>query len=176
MVFKTPLKKLERNRRWRKNNPEKFKLAKETWKQNNLERYRELQRKWEEKNRPKKNRPKKKVNIKEYKKDYYQKNKKGHRILTKKWAQKNKDKINEYKRKRDVKKRNVKEEFTKEEWRKKLLETKGICPKCKKYIGINNLTIDHSPPISKVPNGFIYYIKNVSPLCRSCNSVKGAKY
>ncbi len=175
------LNKLQKNREWRKNNPEKFKISRDNWKRNNLERYRQLQRNWEIKNRlnreNRKDLKKMFTKIKEKTEEtYYQRNKERHRIWTKNWARKNKDRINEYKRRREVKKRNVVENFSNQEWKKKLLNTKGICPKCEKYIGLDKLTIDHTPPISKVPIGFVYIIDHVSPLCISCNSIKGNRY
>ena len=38
------------------------------------------------------------------------------------------------------------------------------------------LSLDHNPPISKAPIGFIYTIDNVQPMCKSCNSSKGASF
>ena len=55
------------------------------------------------------------------------------------------------------------------------MNTSGICPECNSFIGIENLTLDHIIPISKVPVGFIYTINDVQPLCKGCNSSKGNK-
>ena len=63
-------------------------------------------------------------------------------------------------------------DFTFYEWQEKVLETKGICPECKENVGINKLTLDHIVPVSKAPEGFTYTIKDVTPLCKSCNSSK----
>lgn len=82
-------------------------------------------------------------------------------------------------RKRRAIKNNYIEIYTEKEWQVKLELTKGICPRCKEYIGINNLTRDHIVPISKASEEFkqsgvkrIYYIEDMQPLCKSCNSEK----
>jgi hypothetical protein len=66
--------------------------------------------------------------------------------------------------------------FSYEQWMKKIKQTAGICPRCGKYVGmswgIDAMTLDHNPPVSKVPKGFIYTIDMVRPLCWSCNSSK----
>ncbi|MCH7518615.1 MAG: HNH endonuclease, partial [Candidatus Dadabacteria bacterium] len=43
------------------------------------------------------------------------------------------------------------------------------------YFGIDKLTLDHTIPINKVNNGFIYDIEDVEPMCKSCNSSKSDK-
>lgn len=83
--------------------------------------------------------------------------------------------INKYMIERRIKKNKMIHNFSYNEWQKKLKATKGICPNCKKYIGIENLTIDHIYPISKAKEGHIYNLKDVQPLCKRCNSKKGAK-
>jgi 5-methylcytosine-specific restriction endonuclease McrA len=32
--------------------------------------------------------------------------------------------------------------------------------------------MDHTPPLSKAPKGFRYKLRDVNPLCKSCNSRK----
>ncbi len=59
------------------------------------------------------------------------------------------------------------------DWWDKVLETEGICPACRKDIGIHKLTMDHIVPVSKASKGFTYTIKDITPLCKSCNSSKG---
>lgn len=68
--------------------------------------------------------------------------------------------------------RNIKEDFTGKELRQKKLRTKGICPVCKTNVGVDNLTKDHNPPMSKVRKGFVYNLNDIGFLCRSCNSSK----
>jgi len=83
---------------------------------------------------------------------------------------------------RRASKNNILESFTDEELQQKLKKTKGICPKCKKDVGIKGLQLDHIYPISKASEDFkntgkkrIYIIEDIQPLCRVCNSSKGNK-
>ncbi|MFH1608287.1 MAG: HNH endonuclease signature motif containing protein [archaeon] len=78
-------------------------------------------------------------------------------------------------RKYRAKKRKLIHSFTKKEWEKLLKLTKGICPRCNKFVGIDKMELDHIVPISKVIEGFVYNIKDVQPLCMPCNRSKGAR-
>ncbi len=75
--------------------------------------------------------------------------------------------------KRQRKVRGLKENFSYKDWKEKLMETNGYCPYCDIFVGIENLTKDHIIPITKVPEGFVYTIDDVQPLCITCNSSKG---
>lgn len=66
----------------------------------------------------------------------------------------------------------IKHNFLLKDWENKKMMTKGVCLICLKYVGINKLTLDHTPPISKVSKGYIYEINDVNPICQSCNSRK----
>lgn len=69
--------------------------------------------------------------------------------------------------------------FTKEEWDSKLGATQGFCPKCRKNVGIEKLSVDHVFPrivYEKLKQNHIYSINEVQPLCKSCNSQKGTEY
>ena len=77
--------------------------------------------------------------------------------------------------KRRAKLNNVIHEFSYDEWEQKKADTKGICPKCNIYVGIEALSLDHIIPVSKAQKGLIYTIKDIAPLCRSCNSSKNNK-
>jgi 5-methylcytosine-specific restriction endonuclease McrA len=70
---------------------------------------------------------------------------------------------------------NISQTFTSVEWAKKVRRTKGICPRCKKQFELSKLTLDHIVPVSKAPLGFVYTIKDIQPLCLSCNTSKGNK-
>lgn len=75
-------------------------------------------------------------------------------------------------RERKNKLKQITHNFTQNDWDTKLKLTKGFCPMCYKYIGINNLTMDHTPALSKVNTGHIYTINYVNPLCQPCNAKK----
>ena len=65
------------------------------------------------------------------------------------------------------------EDFTEDEWFKKVNATGGICPFCGySYEEGGGLTLDHILPVSKAPPGFRYTIDDVNSMCRSCNSRK----
>ena len=69
-------------------------------------------------------------------------------------------------------KSNIVETFSDKEWLQALKNTFGVCPRCNKYVGIAHLTLDHITPISKAVQGKVYTIKDIQPLCKSCNSRK----
>ena len=52
-------------------------------------------------------------------------------------------------------------------WRKKI--AKGICYYCGKYVGSNNLTMDHLVPLAR---GGLSIRANLVPACKECNSKK----
>jgi len=85
--------------------------------------------------------------------------------------------------KRRAMENNIIEDFSNEEWLAKLVKTEGICPKCKTYVGIAHLTLDHIYPVSMAKKDFeitgikrIYFIEDVQPLCMICNCKKGCSY
>ena len=92
--------------------------------------------------------------------------------LSKSWRENNKEKITLIQSRRRERIKNLNRSFIPEEWKKKLQETNGYCPKCKKYYGMNNLTLDHIIPISRAPKGFNYTIDEIQVLC---NLKKGIK-
>jgi len=77
--------------------------------------------------------------------------------------------------KRRFKEQNITHDWTTQQEIDKLNETHGYCKICSKYIGINNLTLDHIIPISKVPIGAVYTINDIQFICKECNSRKSAK-
>ena len=83
---------------------------------------------------------------------------------------------------REEAKTKIIEDFSNKEWVDKLEASKGFCLRCKKYIGIAHLTLDHIYPVSLAYQDFlktgikrVYTINDIQPLCSSCNSSKGAK-
>lgn len=72
--------------------------------------------------------------------------------------------------------------FTKKEWIARLNDTRGFCPGCKVFIGIEKLELDHIYPLSTAYDDYlktgvkrVYKIDDVQPLCKSCNVIKGKK-
>lgn len=78
-------------------------------------------------------------------------------------------------RKYRAKKRKLIHNFTKKEWEEVLKSTKGICLMCNKFVGTDKMELDHIVPISKAIECFVYTIKDVQPICRTCNRSKGNK-
>lgn len=74
-----------------------------------------------------------------------------------------------------LRRRTIPHTFTPAQWQAKLSATRGICPGCKKNVGISKLTLDHIKPISRAREGDTYTIDDVQPLCLPCNSSKGGR-
>jgi len=110
--------------------------------------------------------------LKIYHKNYYIENSEKLKDYAKKYSKTNKGK---YISKINKLNRFTRHDFNYEDWKSLLEETGGVCPICNKFVGIDNLTLDHKIPINAVPINFIYTINDVQPLCRSCNSRKGDK-
>lgn len=73
---------------------------------------------------------------------------------------------------------NIIHSFTTKEWIDKLKLSSGYCKGYKfprHYVGIENLTLDHIFPVSKVVENTVYTINDVQPLCLICNIRKGNK-
>lgn len=104
-------------------------------------------------------------------------NSESHKNSVRKYAKSVKGRIAKHRadNKRRAKKYNVHHEWTNEQELQLLNESKGFCKICNKYIGIENLTLDHIIPISKVPIGAIYTIKDIQFICKNCNSSKSNK-
>jgi 5-methylcytosine-specific restriction endonuclease McrA len=134
-----------------------------------------------------------KKNHPEYYKNYYKKTYPHHSSLQKKYYLENREEILSNGKKRNktpegklkkillsIKRRerlkNVRHNFSYDEWMKKIEKTNGVCPVCKKFVGKEKMTLDHTIPISKAPKGFIYTLNDVSPMCHSCNCKKGKSY
>lgn len=123
--------------------------------------------------RSKRYRKKNREKIAKHCREYRNKNKDKIRKKSKEYRQNNKDKIKRSLRLRRLKRRVLFEDFTIEEWRQKVEQTKGICPRCNRlYSKGYGITMDHNPPISKAQPGFHYKIDNVQPMCCSCNCSK----
>ncbi|MBE3094083.1 MAG: HNH endonuclease [Actinobacteria bacterium] len=127
------------------------------WRRNNPEKKQEEDRRFREKY------PEElKIRKKKYNKKYYS-------------SEKGKESLHRGKIKRREKLNNIIHSFSYGDWLDKLKLTNGYCPKCKMYVGIDNLTLDHILPISKVEFKHIYTINDIQPLCKSCNCKKSDK-
>lgn len=119
----------------------------------------------------------------EYGKKYYREHKSDdikrrnqhrNREREKRYRQEHKELRNQYQRKYKAikEKANFWESWMNEIWQQKLIKTKGYCPSCHRFIGIDKLTMDHIIPLTK---SGLHRIDNVQPLCLSCNSSKNTK-
>lgn len=176
-----PDKTKENRRNWQRNNPEKAIAAAVNW-QKTSEKWKRYQKNWSD-THPE-------ANILSSKK-YYKNNSKKCITAVKKWRKNHPEKVREMNRewkklhpekarqsprRWKLKLKQLVEDFTSEEWIKKVNETNGRCPLCghsfqEIYPFIP--TLDHTPPISKAPAGFHYTLDNVTPLCGRCNVSKG---
>ena len=77
--------------------------------------------------------------------------------------------LNHYLRLYKVRKRGAEGTHSRKEWENLKEKYKYTCPSCLKSEPEIKLTIDHIIPLSKKGSNFI---KNIQPLCRSCNSKK----
>lgn len=59
-----------------------------------------------------------------------------------------------------------KDELTLEQWREILFASGGYCQGCGKYLGLENLEIEH---IKRLSDGGDHAAHNVTAVCRSCN-------
>lgn len=84
-----------------------------------------------------------------------------------------------YSRHRRLKKKQLFEDFTCEEWKQKVDATDGSCPLCGRlYTDVYPYvpTLDHTVPVSKTKLGYCYTIADVTPMCGSCNSSKSNSF
>ena len=171
-----PEKKRESDRNYHKAHPE----YRKTYRKSHLEDERKYWKEHPEKRRAKNkkyydsNREKHREKVRKYCKAYPEKI----RSTNKKYRKSHHEKIILDKIKRREKLNNVIREYTLQEWKNKLNAANGFCPGYERephFVGKENLTLDHTTPISKVPVGFVYTINDIQPLCKSCNSRKQAK-
>ena len=164
-----------KNKHWKQNNPEKCNVYNEKFIEKNpnynKERYQNNKKKINEQNKEwKQNNPEKvkKINRK------HRQSKKGIKY-DKEWKQNNPEKCKKSCRKRRAMKNNIIETYTQQEWEAKLFWSFGYCLSCGRFVGINNLQLDHIFPISKAEKGRIYTINDIQPICKSCNCSKWNK-
>lgn len=141
----------ERSKQWRKDNPEKYKDAK---------------RKWEKENREL-------LNYRKRTKQKTEADKKRTNANGRRWAAKNKGKLKAKAARRRTNETKSGGNFTGAEWNSLCDAYKNKCLKCGKTFPRGKLTADHVLPIVM---GGDSNISNIQPLCKSCNSSKGAKH
>lgn len=106
--------------------------------------------------------------------NYYHKHRRELNKRRVEWCRKFPEKKKAYDARYRHKKREVSCDFTADEWIDKKKRAKGKCQICNKKVGMKKLTMDHNPPISIVPKGYVYPLKGVIAICKSCNSSKKA--
>jgi hypothetical protein len=91
-----------------------------------------------------------------------------YRNYGKKWRMENPERYAVKNRQNNHRRKNAIGSYNTEDWQRILLEHSNSCAICKSD---SNITIDHVIPLSK---GGTNFPDNLQPLCRSCNSRKGA--
>lgn len=104
---------------------------------------------------------------------YFKRHKKVVHKRNKIYRQQNMDKVLFWIRRRKTARLKTKGQHTLQEWLKLRKKTNGVCPCCKERVGLTKLTPDHIIPLAK---GGSDYIWNIQPLCKKCNSSKGARH
>ena len=194
-----PEKFRERSRKYRKAHPEKCRESGRKWREANPEKKKEWNKNYcnahPEKVREKSRRYRKahpercrEQNRKHYKahpercRERVRKHRKTHpekvREQVRKYQKAHPEICRLIKQKRREKLHNLIRAYTLQEWKDKLNAANGFCPgyECEPhFVGKENLSMDHTPPVSKAPIGFVYTINDINPLCRSCNSRKWNK-
>lgn len=146
--------------------------------QENKEKIGGQKKKYREKNKEyyieysKKHRTENKEHYSEYHKKYYIENKNKRMDYRKKWRKANPEKVASYKQNRRAKEAGNGGSFTEQEWKDLKKKFGNICLKCVISEDEVTLAADHVIPLSK---GGGSDIKNIQPLCKSCNSSKGTK-
>lgn len=163
----------KRKKKWEKKyyekNKELIKLQRKNYRIKNRERYNALKRRYNKT-------PQRKQYMEVYHEEYYPKNLIKIKIYQRKYKTENRTRYNLYQQKRRIKNKSLIHNFTEVQWLAKLEATNGVCPECRNFVGITNLTLDHIPPISKAKEGFVYTIDDVRPLCKKCNSKFGNRW
>ncbi len=158
--------KRQSERDYYKKNLKKIRIRKKNWYKENLDRERKRQRDWYKNHTYTQEYLEKK---KKYRRDYYKLNKQKEKKGNKKWRKDNPEKRMAIENKRRAKKAGNGGSFTEQEWKELCDKYDNKCLCCGKK---KKLTADHVIPLVK---GGSSYIKNIQPLCKSCNSKKHIK-
>lgn len=108
--------------------------------------------------------------------EWYKQHRKAHpeyyKIYRKRWRETHLERCNLLIRRYRARKKGAEGFHTLEEWELLKKQYSYKCPVCGKREPEIKLEEDHIIPLSK---GGSDYIKNIQPLCRSCNSIKGVQ-
>jgi hypothetical protein len=169
-----PDKAKDATRRWGENNPDKSKEYAKKWRENNPDKAKETDKKWKENNRDKINEKamRRRANnpgkFREIHRKYRENNPDKAKENQKKWRRNNQDKLKALNHTRRTRVTKAGGSFTGAEWRQLCAQYDNRCLKCGKE---GKLTADHVIPVVM---GGTSDISNIQPLCKSCNSSKGA--
>lgn len=108
--------------------------------------------------------------VNKYKRKYYAANPDKEHKRIYEWYSINPGKIREYSLNWRTRKNNNGGKFTNKEWQELKKRYNYMCLRCKRYEPEIKLTVDHIKPLIF---GGENTVKNIQPLCKSCNSIKG---
>ena len=136
---------------------------KRTYRAANVDQQKQNYRRWYQQNREK---------MREYERNYYRLRPEVAKKANRKWEVANRDKRQAIDRRRRARKQHAEGEFTNQEWQALKASYNHTCLCCGQREPEIQLTPDHVIPLAK---GGSNAISNIQPLCKSCNSAKGAK-
>lgn len=148
------------NKKWAKNNRTKMNSYIKKWENANKERICSYRKKYKQENR---------TEIRRKGREYAKEHRKEKREYDKIYSKENKDKKNAQWHRRRARIKNSNGNISDNEWIELLRKYDSTCLCCGSK---KDICMDHVIPLAK--NGE-HNINNIQPLCRSCNSKKGAK-
>lgn len=165
----------ERHRAWMFANADKVKEwaiksveSIKRWRSDNKDAVHEHQKKWRELHpeKVKENRLKNKDKLSDWAKNNNEQVRANHR----RWSAKNKEKVRLNAKTQQYRRKGAEGKFTASEWQDLCDKYDNRCLSCGEQ---KELTVDH---VVSLKDGGSNTIDNLQPLCRSCNSRKGAKF
>ena len=108
--------------------------------------------------------------VNKYKRKYYAANLDKERKRVYEWYSINPGKVSEYNLNWRTRRNGNGGKFTNKEWQELKKKHNYMCLRCKRYEPEIKLTVDHIKPLIF---GGENTVKNIQPLCKSCNSIKG---